>query len=94
MLTLFIDKLSQPSRAVLWLFKLCGVQHTVKLIRIANGETRSAEFEKINPVKKVCPSVVVSAAKVPAIDDNGFHVWESNTIMRYICQTRSLPDQW
>jgi glutathione S-transferase len=72
--TLFIDKLSQPSRAVLW---FCLNQNIpdfeVKLVQIRNNEQKSPEFLRINPV-----------GKVPAINDKGFCIGESTTIVRYL----------
>jgi len=32
--------------------------------------------------------------RVPTIDDNGFVLWESNTIMRYLCEKYGGGDLW
>ena len=42
-----------------------------------------ADYKKINP-----------NSKVPAIDDNGFILFESHTIMRYLHETRDCDDHW
>ena len=60
------------------------------------GGTDTPEYRKINP-----------SGLVPAISDDGFTLWESNTIVRYLsarhgagtlwpenAQTRALADKW
>lgn len=62
----------------------------------AFGGNDTPAYAKMNPNKLV-----------PVLDDDGFRVWESNTIVRYICAkyasgtlwaedpaTRSLADRW
>ena len=70
---LYIDYLSQPSRAILAFCLLNKIPHEIKQIRIFKGEGRSEEFKKINPF-----------GKVPAIDDNGFKLFESHAILHYL----------
>lgn len=73
---LYVDLMSQPSRAV-WAFCLIAkVPFELKEVQIAKLEMRSEEYKKINPM-----------AKVPAIEDtdNGLKLAESHTIIRYLC---------
>ncbi|CAF4936329.1 unnamed protein product [Rotaria sp. Silwood1] len=82
-LHLYIDWLSQPSRAVAMLLMENNIEHRVHEISCMQGETQSAEYKQVNP-----------AGKVPSIVDNDFHLDESHTIMRYICVSRNLPDYY
>ena len=54
-------------------------------VNIGKGETRSEAFKGVNPV-----------GKLPAlVDADGFHLSESASLLRYLCDTRSgLPDHW
>jgi len=80
---LYVDMVSQPSRAVYWLFLLCNIPHTLKLVKLLEREQRSDGFLKINPL-----------GTVPAINDNGFSFNESATIVRYLKATRDIEDNW
>ena len=47
-------------------------------------EHLTPEYLKINPF-----------GKVPAlIEEDGFIIYESSTVLRYICNTRDVPDHW
>ena len=77
-LHLYGDYLSQPSRAV---FSLCQIEKQkvgtfeIKEINVMQGEQFSPEYKKLNPT-----------SKVPAIKDaNGFGMFESHAIMKYLC---------
>ena len=76
-LTLYYETLSSPSRAVLALLELANIPHEKKHISVLKGETKSAEYAKINP-----------NGLVPAIDDDGFIVWEHDAILKYLAATR------
>jgi glutathione S-transferase len=82
-LDLYVDWLSQPCRAVAMLLMDNNIEHKLHEVNILKGETRGADYKQVNPV-----------GKVPAIIDDGFHLGESHTIMRYICATRNLPDHY
>lgn len=51
-LQLYIDFMSQPSRAVWIVFKMLKVDFQVKETRIMNGDNRKPEFLKLNPLGK------------------------------------------
>jgi glutathione S-transferase len=83
-LHLYGDYLSQPSRAV---FSLCQIEEQkvgtfeINEINIMQAEQFSPEYKKLNPT-----------CKVPAIKDaNGFSMFESHAIMKYLCYSRQLP---
>lgn len=50
---LYIDYLSQPSRAVLWLCRMNALPVEVVEVRIGRMEQRSEEFARLNPMKQV-----------------------------------------
>jgi len=82
-LTLYIDYLSQPSRAVLAFCIFNKIPHEIKEIRVLKGETRSPEYKKINPF-----------GVVPAIDDGGYILYESHAILRYLAKSRKVQNPW
>jgi len=82
-LTLFLDLMSQPCRAVLLFCLENEIDHQVQTVHIGKGETKSAQFRAINPT-----------GKVPAIDHNGFVLAESHAILAYLVNTRHVPDHW
>ena len=82
-LTLYIDYLSQPSRAV-YAFCLCNnIPFTVKETSVIAGGPRTPEFAKINRDKKV-----------PAITHGDFALSESHAIMAYLASAFPVDDHW
>jgi glutathione S-transferase len=81
-LKLYIDMMSQPSRAVLLFCLENGIAHQVEMVQIAKGQTRSAEFKALNP-----------RGKVPVIDHDGFVLTESHAILAYLADIHGL-DAW
>ena len=77
-LKLFIDYGSQPSRAVLIFCLLNKIPHEVIETKIMARETKTPEYKKINPFRKV-----------PSILDGDFNLYESHSIIRYLTRTRS-----
>jgi len=60
-----------------------GISHEIIEIDILKGESRTAEFLKINP-----------NGRTPALDDDGFILAESNAILAYLAKgTKFLPDE-
>ena len=59
-----------------------GIPCEIVEVDILKGESRTAEFLKINP-----------NGRTPVLDDNGFILAESNAILAYLAKgTRFLPD--
>jgi glutathione S-transferase len=63
----------------LWLAKELGLDYDNIPVDFASGETRQAPFLAINP-----------NGHVPAIDDNGFILWESMAINLYLAKKYGL----
>lgn len=71
---------SAPCRAVGLAAAALGIELNRKLVDLMNGAQHKPEFLKINPQHTV-----------PAIDDNGFYLWESRPIMLYLAE-QYAPD--
>jgi len=82
-LKIFMNYHSQPSRAVLALCLFNKIPFTLEEVDIYKAVHFKPDFKKINPLRQI-----------PVIDDNGFLLSESHTIMRYLCDSRQLPDHW
>ncbi|KAI0236884.1 hypothetical protein LSAT2_012593 [Lamellibrachia satsuma] len=82
-LKLYFDPMSQPSRAILLFLKANNIPFVEKRISLRKGEQLSQEFARINPFRKV-----------PVIDDNGFILTESVAILKYLCVSRPVSDNW
>jgi glutathione S-transferase len=80
-LILYIDYMSQPSRAVLAFLKLSKIPFQIEERRILKGEHRKDDY-----ISKF------SLQRIPAVDDNGFLLAESHTIMRYLSQKYQVAD--
>jgi glutathione S-transferase len=63
----------------LWLAKELGLDYENVMIDFAGGGTRQPDYLAINP-----------NARVPAIDDNGFVLWESMAINLYLAKKYGL----
>nr|UVC41629.1 glutathione S-transferase 6 [Eriocheir sinensis] len=83
MLKLYVDLMSQPSRAVYIFMKKTKIPFETKLVNLAKGEHYTKEYATVNPFKLV-----------PALDDNGFKLIESIAILRYLCREYSVDDHW
>ena len=78
---LYLDYMSQPSRAVLSVIELYSLQDKIKVqeVKIMEMAHRDASFSKINP-----------NMKLPCYVDGELILFESSAIMRYICN-KHLP---
>jgi len=95
MLTVYGSDLSGPAIKVRLTASLLGLNYKWQPLNLREGEHKKEWFLKINPV-----------GKIPAIDDDGFFLFESNSICRYLCdkqasalypkdvRKRAVIDQW
>jgi glutathione S-transferase len=95
MLTIYGSDLSGPAIKVRLTATFLGIPHKWQIVNLREGEQKQEWFLKINPV-----------GKIPAMDDGGFHLFESNAICRYLCdkqasalypkdvQKRAVIEQW
>ncbi len=95
MLTIYGSDLSYPAIKVRLTASYLGLDYKWHLVNLREGEQKREWFLKINPV-----------GKVPAIDDDGFTLFESNACCKYIAEKnnaslyphelkkRVVIDQW
>ncbi len=95
MLTLYGNSQSPPCNKVRSVCELLGLEYEWKELDFRSGEMKKPEFLALHP-----------AGKVPAIDDDGFRLFESEAIIRYLAekhgsaiypgdlQERALVEQW
>lgn len=79
MLKIWGRRNSSNVRKVLWCAEEIGLPYESIEVGGAFGGTHSAEYRAMNP-----------NALVPAIEDNGLPLWESNTIVRYLAARYAL----
>lgn len=95
-MNLYAHPYSNAARRVQMLCEECEIPYTYQTVDLMSGAQYAPEFLAINP-----------NGKVPAIEDDGFMLWESNAIMRYLADkhgasawwpkdpaTRAKVDQW
>ncbi|KAK6130057.1 hypothetical protein DH2020_036184 [Rehmannia glutinosa] len=83
-LKLYVDRLSQPSRAILIFCKANGIEFEEVKILIGKMQHRSPEFAEINPMKQL-----------PAIVHGDFKLFESHAILIYLASAFSgVADHW
>ncbi|XP_034832380.1 glutathione S-transferase theta-1-like [Maniola hyperantus] len=80
-LKLYIDLLSQPSRALFILLKTAKCDFEKKLVDLRKGAHYTDEFTAINRFQKV-----------PVIDHNGFILTESVAIIKYLSRENLIPN--
>jgi glutathione S-transferase len=95
MIHLYGSPLSSPVNKVRYVANYLNLAYEFHFVNLAAGEQRKPEYLKINPY-----------GRVPAMDDNGFMLAESNAIIRYLAtkaqtplypielQQRAVIDQW
>nr|XP_037851305.1 glutathione S-transferase theta-2B isoform X2 [Chlorocebus sabaeus] len=82
-LELYLDLLSQPSRAVYIFAKKNGIPFELRTVDIIKGQHRSKEFSQIN-----------SLQKVPVLKDGDFILTESSAILIYLSCKYQTADHW
>lgn len=82
-LELYLDLLSQPSRAVYIFAKKNGIPFELRTVDIIKGQHRSKEFSQIN-----------SLQKVPVLKDGDFILTESSAILIYLSCKYQTVDHW
>ena len=95
MLTIYGSDLSGPSNKVRFVANFLGLDYEYKKLNLREGEQKQEWFLKINPI-----------GKIPAMEDSGFHLFESGAICKYLCdktgtalypkdlKQRAIVDQW
>lgn len=95
MLHIYGSPLSSPTNKVRFVANYLKMPSEFHIVNLSAGENRTPEFLKIN-----------SLGKIPAINDDGFTLAESNAIVRYLCdknhstlypkelKARAVVDQW
>jgi len=95
MLKIYGSDLSGPANKVRFTANALGLNYEYIRVNLREGEQRKPEFVKLNPV-----------AKIPVLDDDGFVLFESGAIIKYLTQKqkselypgdikkRAIVDQW
>jgi len=78
MIKLYDHPLSGNCYKVKLLMAQLNVEFVTETVDVFKGENKKDKFIGINP-----------ATKIPAIDDDGIIVWESNAILMYLCEKYS-----
>ena len=81
---LFVDFMSQPSRACAYFVHLCRLPVTIKLKTLSKKEQREESFLAMNPL-----------GQVPCLcEADGFALGESSAILKYLADRHQVPDHW
>jgi glutathione S-transferase len=75
MLRIYHSPLSTPANKVLMCANALGIAYEPVAVDLRRKEQKSRAYLEINPF-----------GKVPAIDDDGYYLFESNAIMKYLCR--------
>jgi glutathione S-transferase len=80
---LFIDPISEPSRAVHWFALEAGVPIELRYVWLTRSEHERPAFAAVNPRRQV-----------PALLDGDFALSEATAILRYLAATREVDPVW
>lgn len=95
MLKIYGIPVSSPTNKVRYVANYLNISYEFIPVNLGAGEHKTPTYLNINPL-----------GKVPAMDDDGFHLAESNAISRYLAskskatlypsdlQSRAIVDQW
>lgn len=82
-IVLYWFPLSGHSHRVQLALALMGLPHEIRLIDLKTGQHKTPEFLAINP-----------QGKLPAIDDDGTVIYDSNAILAYLALKYDATGQW
>ena len=82
-LTIYIDYISQPSRAVLCFVKMCKIPCKIIETRVFRGDHLTPEFQRISP-----------SQTVPTLVHGDLTLYESHAMLIYLASLSSLPPAW
>ena len=83
-LTIYMDYISQPCRAVAILLKINKIPFKEVIVDILKGESKTnPELKELNPNQKI-----------PTLLDGDFSLYESNAILKYLCATQPIDERW
>ena len=77
-LKFYTDPMSQPCRAVQCLLELLEIPYETVFIDLEKGQEKSPEYLAIHPL-----------GQVPCLDDDGYVLWESEAMMKYLISSRN-----
>ena len=80
MLKIYGANLSAPANKVRMAANALGLEYEYVQVNIREGENRKERYLKLHP-----------AGKIPVIDDNGFILFESDAIIKYLAATEISP---
>ncbi len=80
MIKLYGIPLSNNVNKVRYCLNCLGLEYELIPTNPIQGETQTESFLKINPV-----------GKIPALEDNGFPIFESNAIIKYLASKSNSP---
>lgn len=77
---IYVNPISPNSRKVSAVAAHLGLDCEIQLVDLSKGDNRSPEYLALNP-----------NGKVPTLTDGDFSLWESNSIMAYLCSKVDTP---
>jgi len=83
MIKLYDNPLSGNCYKVRLLLNHLGVKYERVTVDIFEGEHKTQEFAKLNPIQKI-----------PVLEENGYIIWESNAILLYLARKFSPNDYY
>lgn len=78
-----MDRLSEPSRAIVLFCKVNDIDFEEVTVDLFKGQHKTPEYKEINPM-----------GQVPAIDDGRIKLFESHAILSYLACAFGVPDHW
>jgi glutathione S-transferase len=80
---LHYNPFSHNSRRAVAVIQHLGLNVEMSVVDVFKGEHKSSEYLRLNP-----------NGMVPTLEDNGFVLWESNSIMQYLCERKGETTLW